>query len=119
MNFFSKLFSKGGSNSSLDFKTVDSKEKAFELYKKGELVRIYLFPIEYGGQEEEINAVYVPSFVEDLKTRFDNMVGRLLEQGQVNNYTASPKYKGKSHVPSKLVLTTTGTGSINETIEIW
>jgi hypothetical protein len=102
-----------------DFSEIDSQEKAAALHKKGELVALYLFPPMFGGDEGPLNQVFVPEFVVMLKDRFDNVVADLLEQGKVTGYSASPEYKGKSFIPSALILEAKGTGSITERIEIW
>lgn len=102
-----------------DYSEVDSREKALALHQKGELVRMYLFPIEFGGQEAEMNCVYVPEFAALLKGRFDNLVGDLLEDGKVSSYSAAPEYRGKSFVPCALVLEAKGEGGITERVEIW
>lgn len=102
-----------------DYSEVDSREMALALHQRGELVRLYLFPIDFGGQESEVNCVYVPEFAAMLKERFDNLVGDLLEAGKVSSYSASPEYRGKSFVPSALVLEAKGEGGITERIEVW
>lgn len=102
-----------------DYSEVDSLDKALALHRKGELVRMYLFPIDLGGQESELNCVYVPEFAAMLKERFDNLVGDLLEAGKVDSYSAAPEYRGKSFVPSALLLEAKGEGGITERIEIW
>lgn len=102
-----------------DFHAIDSAEKAFAMYKQGELSRVYLFPLAFGGQESEFNCVYVPHGVDMLKERFDELVVALYKKGAVTAYTAKPEYKGKSFVPSALVLLANGRSGIKERIEIW
>jgi hypothetical protein len=102
-----------------DYLAVDSAEKAFAMYKQGELARVYLFPLAFGGQESEFNCVYVPHGVDMLKERFDELVVALYKKGAVTAYTAKPEYKGKSFVPSALILLANGRSGIKERIEIW
>lgn len=103
----------------LDFTEIDSLEKAESKYRHGELSVIYLFPPGLGGVETPQNAVYVPHFVEMFKERFDHLVEELRDQGKVTGYSASPEYKGKSFIPSALMLEAKGIGGITERIEIW
>lgn len=107
------------STSGPDYLAVDSREKALALDQRGELVRLYLMPLEYGGDASELNSVYVPDVTAQLKGRFDALVGDLLEAGKVSSYSATPEYRGKSFVPSALVLEAKGVGGIVERIEVW
>lgn len=102
-----------------DFAEIDSREKAAAQHRKGELAAMYLFPPMFGGDESSLNQVFVPPFVVTLKDRFDNMVADLLDEGKVSSYSASPEYKGKSFIPSALILEAKGEGGITERIEIW
>ena len=102
-----------------DFSAIDSAEKAQAAYHRGELAMLYLFPLDLGGQENEMNRVYVPQAVVMLKDRFDNLVGDLLDQGLVTGYSANPEYKGNSFIPSAIVMEAKGKGGITERIEIW
>lgn len=101
------------------FNEIDSPAKAQAAHKRRELSMIYLFPLVFGGEEAEINSLYVPEFAAMLKERFDNMVVDLFEKGLVTGYSASPEYKGQSVVPSALVLEAKGKGGITERIEVW
>jgi hypothetical protein len=101
-----------------DFSDINSIEKAIDLYKKGSLTKIYMMPLEFGGEDSPENTLYVPEFVKDFKNRFDNMVGDLLEEGKQLGFETIPEYKGKSFVPSKLILMVTGDSEFTETIHI-
>lgn len=102
-----------------DFSDINSIEKAIDLYKKGSLTKIYMMPLEFGGEDSPENTLYVPEFVKEFKNQFDNMVGDLLEEGKQLGFEAIPEYKGKSFVPSKLILMVTGDSEFTETIHIW
>jgi hypothetical protein len=102
-----------------DFSAIDSAEKARAAYERGELSMIYLFPLDFGGVEGEINRLYVPASVTMLKERFDNMVVDLFEQGLLTSYNAHPEYKGNSFIPSAIVMEAKGKGGITERIEVW
>ena len=102
-----------------DFNAIDSLEKAMELFEKGELSKIYMMPLEFGGEDSPENTLYVPEFVQELKNRFDKMVEDLLLDGKKLSFEATPEYKGKSFVPAKLILVVTGDSEFTETITIW
>jgi hypothetical protein len=102
-----------------DYTTIDSNEKAIALYQKGNLVKLYLMPIEFGGQDIAMNCVYVPQFVQIFKERFDLMVGKMVEEGKQLNYSASPQYKGNSFIPSQILISVTGDAQFSEEIKVW
>src|SRR5690349_1918417 len=102
-----------------DFSDIDSNEKAIELFNKGQLAKVYLMPLEFGGQDGPMNYLFVPEFVVELKSRFDLMIDNLLTEGKKLRYSAEPEYKGKSFIPSKLNIAVTGDVKFKESIEIW
>jgi hypothetical protein len=103
----------------LDFSAVDSQKKAITLYEKGELFKIYMMPLEFGGDDDAVNTLYVPKFVQEFKTKVDKKIEDLLMDGQRLGFTAEPEYKGNSFVPSKLKIMVTGDTEFTETIAIW
>ena len=103
----------------LDFSAVDSQKKAITLYEKGELFKIYMMPLEFGGDAAAVNTLYVPKFVQEFKTKVDKKIEDLLMDGQRLSFTAEPEYKGNSFVPSKLKIMVTGDTEFTETIAIW
>lgn len=83
-----------------DFSTIDSVQRAEELRARGELERMFLMPLEFGGQDVPPNVVYVPVGMASAKARIDNDVVRpLAAEGKVRRYTARPEYEGDSVVP--------------------
>ena len=102
-----------------DFSHIDSNEKAEQEHAAGNLVKLYLMPLEFGGADNPMNVLYVPEFTTGLKARFDTMIEAMLEDGKSLGYSASPEYKGSSFIPSAIVITVTGDASIEETIQIW
>ncbi|MEZ2416244.1 hypothetical protein ACA086_14895 [Muriicola sp. E247] len=102
-----------------DFSDIDSIEKAVALYEKGELSKIYMMPLEFGGEDIPANTLYVPEFVQEFKEGFDRMVEKLLEEGKRISLDANPEYKGRSFIPSKLKLEVSGDTEFSETINIW
>ena len=57
-----------------DFSAVDTKEKAEEMFRRGKLEKLFLIPPEFGGQDNNLNYVFVPLGVASLKARMDNNV---------------------------------------------
>ena len=102
-----------------DYSEIDNNQKAVDLFNKGELTKIYIMPIEFGGMESPMNSLYVPEFVQEFKKRFDNSIEELLIKGEKINYSAEPEYKGKSFIPSKLIINVTGESEFKEIINIW
>ncbi|WP_445383002.1 hypothetical protein [Robiginitalea sp. IMCC43444] len=102
-----------------DFSDIDSIEKAIALYEKGELSKIYMMPLEFGGEDIPANTLYVPEFVQEFKEGFDRIVEKLLLDGKKLSFDANPEYKGRSFIPSRLTLEVSGEAEFIETIDIW
>jgi len=102
-----------------DFPGTDSLEKAQQLYEQNVLAKLYLMPLEFGGQDAPHNTLYVPPVVRELKARFDTTVEELLEQDKKLSYSAEPEYKGRSFIPSKLHLSVRGDAELSQSIDIW
>jgi len=105
-----------------DFSDVDSLEKAQALYRTGKLERLFLFPLEFGGQEVPQNILYVPPGIAAIKQQIDGTIAKMVSEGAVSSYAATPEYKGNSFVPSKIKIVTSHEqkpGGFNPTINIW
>ncbi len=103
----------------LDFSSIDSHEKAQALFAKGQLVKLYLMPLDFGGHDSPINTLLVPTFANSRKSKFDSGIYEMLNGGAKLGYSASPEYKGSSFVPSKLIINVKGDKTIAEVIDIW
>ena len=103
-----------------DFRSVDSPAKAAELVRVGQFQRIMLLPSEFGGEDIAPNCVFVPAWAAEKKAGIDNnIVRKLVSEGKVSRYRASPKYQGKSFVPSAITIVASDPGSFSITINIW
>lgn len=105
-----------------DYSAVDSKEKAQALAREGKLQKIYLFPLELGGQDVEANAVYVPPEIAEMKRKLDGTVARMAQEGSVSKLTVEPEYKGRSFVPSKIKMHASHSskpGVFEPTLQVW
>lgn len=103
-----------------DFSDVDSREKAQELLQCGQLEKLYLMPIEFGGEDIPLNTLYVPVGVVEIKSGIDNnVIDPLVEDGTVTKYTATPEYQGNSIVPIAIRIEASEPGDFTTTINIW
>jgi len=103
-----------------DYSGVDSREKALELYRRGELVKLLLVPQDFGGVDATVNVVYVPEFVIDVKAGIDmNVVMPMIQRGEIRRYVAEPRYEGASVVPVAIAIKATDPASFQTQIRIW
>jgi hypothetical protein len=106
----------------LDFSDVTSVEDAKRLEARGELVKILLFPEEFGGEDVPANVVYVPEVTAEIKNMITGTLIRFVEEDLIDNLSVEPEYKGKSVVPSRIVMKATHhtkEGQFIPAIEIW
>ena len=103
-----------------DFSGIDSKAKAEELFRKGDFEKLYLFPLEMGGEEIDLNMLYVPIGVAGIKSGIDNnVIGPLAAEGKITQYKAEPEYQGNSFIPIAIKITAWNSGQFTTTINIW
>src|SRR6478609_10097282 len=103
-----------------DFSTVDSQEKAEALFRQGELEKLYVTPLQFGGLDIPENVLYVPIGVVEMKANIDdNIIAALVQDGKATRYVAEPEYEGKSFVPSAIKIMAIQPGSFETTIKIW
>jgi hypothetical protein len=103
-----------------DYRHIDSREKAEDLCRRGELTKLLLLPVEFGGEDIPPNVVYVPVVAAHVKTRIDlNTIKPLAQKGQVRRYEARPEYEGKSVIPSLIRISATEPGRFEGTVAIW
>lgn len=103
-----------------DFSGVDSQEKAVESFHRGELEKLFVMPLEFGGEDILLNTLYVPVGIAAVKAEIDNdVIGPLVQEGEITQYKATPEYQGKSFVPSALTIVASEPGELTVTIPIW
>lgn len=103
-----------------DFSGIDSQEKAEELFRLGQLEKVFLIPLEFGGQDNSDNYLFVPIGVPEIKAGIDNNVIRpLIEDGTVSQYSATPEYQGASFIPIALKIVASNPGSFTTEINMW
>jgi hypothetical protein len=83
-----------------EFSEIDSKQKAEARLQSGELEKLFLLPMEFGGTDDPRNIVYVPRGFVGIKSNIDmNIIKPLVADGKVTRYEATPEYQDKSFVP--------------------
>lgn len=103
-----------------DFSDVDSREKAELLFRRGDLEKLFLMPVEFGGEDNPLNTLYVPIGTAEAKAGFDrNVIGPLAAEGKITKYTATPEYQGRSFIPIAIKITASEPGQVVATINIW
>jgi hypothetical protein len=103
-----------------DFSDIDSQKKAVAAFRRGDLEKLFLMPLDFGGQDIPDNVLYVPIGVADVKDGIDtNVIRPLIEKGKVSEYTAEPEYQGDSFIPIALKITAKNPGEFTTTINIW
>src|SRR5262245_59392366 len=103
-----------------DFSGIDSRAKADELFQRGELEKLFLMPLEFGGEDNPLNTLYVPVGVAAIKSGIDtNVIGPLAAEGKITKYTATPQYQGKSFIPIAIKIVASDPSEFSTTINIW
>ena len=103
-----------------DFSQIDSQAKAEELFRRGDLEKLFLMPLEFGGEDIPVNTLYVPVGVADIKAGIDNnVIGPLAVEGKITKYTATPEYQGESFIPIAIKIVASDPGEFSTTINIW
>jgi hypothetical protein len=111
---------KDRNESAPDFSEIDSPAKAEELLRRGEVEKVFLMPLEFGGQDFALNTLYVPVGVANIKAGIDNdVIAPLAAEGKISKYKARPEYQGKSVIPIAIEIVASEPGEFRTTINIW
>lgn len=103
-----------------DFSGIDSSARAEEAFRRGELAKLFLMPLEFGGQDIPPNTLYVPAWVTEAKERIDHdVIAPLVQEGKVTSYSAVPQYQGASFIPGAIRIVASNPGEFSTTIAIW
>ncbi len=117
---FGRFKRKSSPPSGPDFSGIDSQVKAEELFRRGDLEKLFLMPQEFGGEDNPLNTLYVPVGVAAIKSGIDNnVIGPLAAEGKVTKYTATPEYQGNSFIPIAIKIVVSEPGEFSTTINIW
>jgi hypothetical protein len=103
-----------------DFSAIDSRDKAVALFERGDLEKLFLMPLEFGGMDNPLNTVYVPVGLAAVKAGIDNnVIGPLAAEGRITQYKAMPEYQGRSVIPIAIKIVASDPGEFTTTINIW
>jgi hypothetical protein len=103
-----------------DFAAVDSRAKAEELFRRGDLEKLFLMPLEFGGTDHPLNTLFVPVGLAEIKAGVDrNIVAPLVADGTITEYKAMPEYQGTSFIPIAIKIVASNPGQFSTTINIW
>ena len=106
----------------MDFWNFTSKEMVIEYSPHGKLVKMLLFPAEFGGEDLSHNIVYVPPGIPDINDQITATLMRFFKEGRINKLDVKPEYTGNSFVPSKIRMKAWHSdkqGSFEPCIDIW
>lgn len=83
-------------------------------------MKLLLMPLAFGGEDIDLNTVFVPVAAVALKERIDReIVEPLAAKGKVRRYTASPQYLGSSFVPAIIRIEASDPTSFNAVVHVW
>lgn len=103
-----------------DFSDINSKGKAEARLQIGELEKLFLLPVEFGGTDDPRNICYVPHGFVAIKRNIDiNIIKPLIESEKITEYQATPEYQGKSFVPIAIKIVAHNPGTFTTDINIW
>jgi hypothetical protein len=102
-----------------DYSHITSRELAFDLVQRGELVALFLLPEMFGGDDRPGNVVFVPPFAAEAKMRTDGQIWPLAVDRIITEYAAEPTYSGGSFVPILLTVHAYDPGRFIYIIRIW
>ena len=103
-----------------DFAGIDSLTKAEAMFRRGELEKMFLLPLEFGGQDIPDNYVFVPLGLANVKWGIDtNVIRPMIVAGAATQYIATPKYQGNSFVPISITIVASDPGHFTTDISIW
>lgn len=103
-----------------DFSDVDSLAKAQKLCDEGTLEKLYLMPLDFGGQDIPPNILYVPVGIAAIKHNIDtNIIGPLAQSGDIAQYAAEPEYRGDSFIPMAINIRAWDPKEFNTQVNVW
>ena len=105
-----------------DFSDVLSMQDAQRRVDEGQLVGVYLFPVELGGAVDPINLIFItPAAAEAQALIIDSLIS-FVEEGLINQLNVEPVYRGASFVPSQIIYRAYHSerdGRFEPTIDVW
>jgi hypothetical protein len=106
----------------VDCAAITSQQAAQDCARAGQLVQVFLFPLELGGENIPQNIVYLPPHAGTEKERTTKELIALVQAGTVNKASVVPEYRGDSFVPARIFVTAWRDGEpvhCEMKIEVW
>jgi hypothetical protein len=107
------------------FSDVTSRAAAERLVKQGRLVRILIFPAEFGGKDIPENRTYVPPAVVEALDMVKGTMMRFISEGLIDWMSVTQEWHGDSFVPARITYHCMNKGkgetkdSFTPSIEVW
>jgi len=96
-----------------------SREQLDSLLARGLVVKVLMWPAEFGGTDDPRNVTYLPPALAERKRAFEAEVQRRVEAGEDLDFKVTPEYDGDSFVPAKLNMEAgSGATALKELIEV-
>jgi hypothetical protein len=103
-----------------DFAAIRTVQQADSLFKAGLLDRLFIMPLEFGGEEIPQNLLYVPKGAAARKAAIDQeVIAPLIQEGRISKYTANAEYQDGSVVPSAIKITVSDLETYTFTLNLW
>lgn len=118
-DFFKKSTKPIDTSIPCNYADICSYDEAEQYYKTGQLGKLYLIGLTFGGDDSPVNILYAPQSAVLQKEAIDRKLEQQLIQGLNLQYRAFPEYKGHSFIPSKITIEIDGDKTYTEEIEIW
>ncbi|HQV03537.1 MULTISPECIES: hypothetical protein [unclassified Novosphingobium] len=104
----------------IDYSNVATRDDLLGHVETGSLVKMFLLPEIFGGEDRKENVVFVPPFAVDQKEELDsNTIRDLIMQRKINSYEAIPSFVGDSLVPSFVTVKVHGPEYFVFVIKVW
>jgi hypothetical protein len=104
-----RIFRSNQADHMTDFSLIISSIAAENACSDGRLIKVLLFPIELGGQDQVDNVVYIPPHAWDIKRQSTAELLVAVREG-MTDVAVVPEYRGSSFVPTTLKVSATKPG---------
>ncbi len=105
-----------------DFANYQTLPSVRALAGEGKLVKLLLFPAEFGGEDVPPNVVYVPVKAASAHGTIVGTLRRMIREGSLDRMEVKPVWKGKSFVPGAIrfhAWHSAKAGSFDPEIVVW
>ncbi|MDR0195869.1 MAG: hypothetical protein LBI73_12170 [Myroides sp.] len=118
-NFFKKSKILIDTSKPCNYADICSYDEAEQYYQAGQLGKLYLIGLTFGGDDSPVNTLYAPQDAVVQKEAIDHHIESQLREGLKLQYRAFPEYKENSFIPSRILIEIDGDKTYSEEIEIW